>query len=338
MATPKRPVRLLLVSPAFHGYWESIQSAFTRLGYNASTCRFDERATAQKLAYKLGHELPSRLGLERHDRHRQQLNSLVARTIADRRPEIVLAVKGDELDESVHDAIRAVGATSAVWIYDELGNTRFTPELIRKFGGVASYSKRDTAALTAAGIECLHVADAFDPELRFTPRQTNSIVHIGALYPAREAALVALARAAVPVRTYGREWSRHPIDLARTWGGKRPPIPSGREMSRSRALGLMAGAPAALNIHGTHDGFNMRTFEIGGAGGVQIIDRCDVGDIYEPGQEILSYSEFDELIELSNRAIADDRWGDSIRQAAMRRTMAEHTFLHRARQLEALWA
>ena len=46
----------------------------------------------------------------------------------------------------------------------------------------------------------------------------------------------------------------------------------------------------------------------------------------------------DELVELARRAVADDRWGDRLRDAARRRTLAEHTFAHRARALEATWA
>lgn len=82
----------------------------------------------------------------------------------------------------------------------------------------------------------------------------------------------------------------------------------------------------------------MRTFEACGVGGLQLIDRRDVTDYYDPGTEILPFSSEAELLELAERAIVDDRWGDRIREAARKRTLAEHTFWHRAKQLVASWS
>ena len=49
----------------------------------------------------------------------------------------------------------------------------------------------------------------------------------------------------------------------------------------------MAGAAANLNIHHDQHGSTMRTFEILGAGGLQLVDREDVAVHYEPGTEVL---------------------------------------------------
>ncbi len=334
----KSPGRILIVSPRFHGYWESITAAFSQLGYDVAACRYDDRSTLDKVAHKLTVELPQRLGLDRESAIRGGATRAAIGALRADRPDVVLVVKGDLLGDDFHEEIANASARSAVWIYDELANTRFTTDDIARFHGVASYSRRDTESLRASGIDCLHTPDAFDPNLDFVVRPSNDIVHVGARYPARVDALEALHEAGVPVRSYGREWSRHPYDLIRTWGASRPTVPGGREVPRSEAQGLMAGAPATVNIHGSHDGFNMRTFEAAGAGAVQLIDRSDVDELYEPGVEILPFGSHAELIELSRRAIRDDRWGDRIREAARARTLAEHTFLHRARHLETLWA
>lgn len=329
--------RLLVVSPAFHGYWESIQRAFEKLGHEVRTHRYDARDLHAKLTHKISVELPARLGRDTSPLVRHEVTASTIHALRDFRPQVVLAVKGDLLDTAFHDAAADQRARTAVWVYDELPNTAFTRESLAAFDSRASYSGRDCATVQAWGLSCALVPDAFDPDIPVTAIPTGEIVQIGAKYPARVEALLALAAAGLPVRSYGREWSRHPYDVARTWGGRRPAVPGGREMSRAQAMGLMAGAPAALNVHGSHDGFNMRTFEAAGAGALQLIDRTDVGELYEPGREIVPFTSVEELVEAARRALADPAWSAAIRRAGRKRTLAEHTFKHRARALEDLW-
>ena len=82
----------------------------------------------------------------------------------------------------------------------------------------------------------------------------------------------------------------------------------------------------------------MKTFEVPGVGGVQLIDREDVAEYYEPGKEVAVFRDEEELVELCQRAIRDDRWGDSLRAAGRRRTLSEHTWAHRAAKVAELWA
>lgn len=100
----------------------------------------------------------------------------------------------------------------------------------------------------------------------------------------------------------------------------------------------MAGSPATLNIHGDQDGFTMRTFEAAGVGGVQLIDRSDVGSLYEPGSEVLTFDTVDEAAQAIERVRGDEQYARSIRRAGHRRTASEHTFDHRVVALERRWA
>ena len=55
--------RILLVTPAFHGYGDSIAGALRRAGHDAVVHPDDANTTlGDKLRTKLVHELPSRLG------------------------------------------------------------------------------------------------------------------------------------------------------------------------------------------------------------------------------------------------------------------------------------
>ena len=331
-------MKLLILSPSFHGYGESLGRGFAAAGCDVTTLHFDSLASvSEKVANKLLRELPERLtGTSQVVDDRASARTVEA--VLSRRPDAVVVIKGDRLSARVNEAIEFVGARSVLWLYDEVRRTRHTEESLDRYPQLVSYSPIDAATFTAAGRACLYVPNAFDPTMQPTPRQTDRVLFIGARYRRREQLMLALARAGVPHLAVGREWSHHPFDRLRTWQWHRPRVDSSRDLHRIDGYALTAGAPAAINIHGDQDGFTMKTFEVPGVGGVQLVDRDEVAEFYEPGEEVLVFHDEDELIDLSRRLIADDRWGDRIRRAGQRRTLAEHTFEHRAREVLKLWA
>jgi len=328
--------RLLLVTPTFHGYWRAISSALQRRGYAVSSHLYDRRNAAGKIGEKLGRELPARLGLR--SATTSDHTERAAKAVRSFRPDILLVVKGDILGADFWAAASGI-PRRALWLYDELRRTSHTPVTLRAAGPIASYSPLDVADLRARGLESLHVPLAHDTDTDISARSAQSeVVFVGAKYPKRESILTTLYAAGVPVRAYGRDWSGHPIDRARTWRLRGSRLPTGRDLLRQDAYAVMAAATAALNIHGDQDGFTMRTFEVSGVGGLQLIDRADVTDHYEPGREVLVFDTAAEAIDLSRRALADPTWARRIREAGRARTLAEHTFDHRVTFLERLWA
>lgn len=330
--------KLLLLSPVFHGYATSIATGFRQLGYNIDTHSYDAKQTVgQKLSHKVLHELPTRVGLGGQRTH---LNHSVeaAEAIRASRSDITLVIRGDQFGETVFDALDEVGSRKYLWLWDEVRRTGHDELSLSRYEQLISYSPNDARAFNDAGWQCLHLPNAFDPAMTPAPRHSPEVIFIGARYPRRDELLTAVADEGVPLRCYGREWSRHPFDRARTWQLSRPDVPSARDIDRLDGYALTAGAPAAINIHGDQDGFTMKTFEAPGVGGVQLIDREDVAQYYEPGREVAVFRCADELIDLCRRAIIDDRWGDELRAAGRKRTLAEHTWAHRAAKVAELWA
>ena len=339
--------RLLVVSPTFHGYWRSIERAFTELGYAVTTHRYDERrARLHRVGAKVRHELPARIGLTRFGLGDpgdlvagRTAAALAALDAVD--PHRLLVVKGDTLGPAFWDEVDRRRIPRVLWLYDELRRVRHEVP-IERLGPIASYSTVDTAALQERSFTAAHVPLAFDPTMTPTmtptqPRQTDEVVFVGARYPARERLLVGLAEAGVPVRAYGRDWSGHLVDRVRTWDLHRPSIAAGRDLPRPQAYAVLAGAAAALNIHGDQDGFTMRTFEACGVGGLQLSDRADVTELYPPGEHLEVFGGPAELTALADRALHDRPWSDRLSAAGRAHTLAQHTFVHRARALEALW-
>ncbi|GAB2974563.1 CgeB family protein [Nocardioides montaniterrae] len=329
-------MRLLLVSPGFHGYSRSMERAFRDRGHDVATHVYDDLPTfSAKVGHKLRHELPALAGADTHSRHAAVVTRSAVSALHSVRPDAVVVVKGDLLTDDFWDAVGSL--PRVLWLYDEIRRMRHSVDRLLTIGPLASYSLEDTTLLTEAGAVVRHVPGAFDPSLApSSPVTTDDVVFIGARYPGRERTLVSLASAGVPVRAYGRDWSRHWYDRARTWDVRRPPVAAERDIALTEGYRVIAGARAAINLHERQDGFTMRTYEIPGVGGLQLIDRADVAPLYEPDVEVAVFSSVEEARDLASRAAVDHAWAGRIRESGRRRTLAEHTFAHRIAVLEEL--
>lgn len=328
-------MRVLLVSPAFHGYWLSISRALEHQGHLVTPAIYGHFDTVRaKAKNKLLSELPDRLGTRAGTRYAmRQATELALKQLQAARVDAALVVKGDLLLDAFWDKLERRGVPAVLWLYDELRRTHHRTESLSRPRHVATYARTDAQALADRGLSCSYVPLAFDPNLPTTRRDENAVVFVGARYPERERLLMQLHRSGLPVVAYGREWSPRWRDRVRCWQLRRPDVPGRPDVERSKALGIFEGAAAGINIHGDQDGFNIRTFEVPGSGGLQLIDRRDVGEVYEPGTEVVPFASDEELVDFAERAFHDRAWSRRIREAGQARTLANHTFNHRVREL-----
>jgi spore maturation protein CgeB len=306
--------RILLVSPAFHGYWRSISTALQSQGYEVVVHCYDEpRNFKEKVKNKLLHDLPEKL---RWSTAAAAMTRKAIWALREARPDVVVVVKGDQLESEWWTEVARSGVARVTWLYDELRRMRYTRELLTQIGPIASYSPLDVATLVGWDLLAIHLPLAYDHRVVVQPEPQSAITFVGARYPARQRVLHDLKAGGVPVKAYGRTWSRNLLDVASTRQFKDPGIPAGPDLPRERAYGVMAGSPATLNLHGDQDGFTMRTFEAPGVGALQIVDRAEIEQFFAVGAETLAFGSNEELIELTQRALSD----------------------HRARVLESIWA
>lgn len=330
--------KLLVVSPVFHGYWRAIERSFAELGFDVLTHRYDEAPRTEKLYNKLRHELPAQLtGSGRHLSD-TTVTHRALRALDDARPDLLLVVRGDVLQESFWERAASLRIPVGLWLYDELRRMRHDPARLTNVARIATYSAGDVRALAASGITALHIPLAFDSSLEIPERAASGeVTFIGARFPRREHFIRHLVSHGIPTRAYGRDWSDRLADRARTWRTTAVAVPSSRDVPLAEGYSLMRAGLATLNIHGDQDGFTMRTFEAGGVGAVQLIDRADVEEFYTPGEEILTFDTPEELVDQCRRVIHDGAGMTRLREAARRRTLAQHTFRHRAEALQELW-
>jgi spore maturation protein CgeB len=335
--------RVLVVTPAFHGYGDSIGNALRRRGHDVTVHPYDAHVGAwEKARHKLTVELPEqlfgRLGVDLAGAARRATDETLT-VHAATRPDVVVVIRGDLFEPRFWDRLEESGRPFVVWLYDEVRRMHHDLTTLARTTAVTSYSPLDVQWLRDRGIDAHHLPNAFDRDRQVVRPMAgrDEITFVGARYPDREQTLVGLHAAGVPVRAYGRDWSRHPVDRLRTWGWRRPDLPAERDVDRDTAYSVMTASAATLSMHTDQDGFAMRTFEACGAGAVQLIDRTDLAGLYDDGVELATWQTLDELVELCARARVDRTWAQGMREAGRRRTLAEHTFDHRVAVLEQLW-
>lgn len=331
--------RLLVVTPRFHGYGRAIARAFGRRGHQVVVHEYDTVTGVEKAWNKVRHELPARLAGGGGHMSGRGATYRAVRRLEVMRPDLVLTVRGDVLGADYWEAVARWANHSVVWLYDELRNMdRGLEDLVAANSTVATYSRKDARSMASRGIDAHHVPLAFQTDSSPTGSWPTGVVSfVGARLASREDLLTGLVSHGVPVRAHGRDWSSHPVDQLRTWRLSSPALPGGRDVSLRDAYGIMRDSAATLNIHGDQDGFTMRTFEACGVGAVQIIDRDDVVEFYEPGVEVLVQHSLPEAVEMCRAVLSEPNRVTRMRRAAQAHTMAEHTLDHRVRVLEELW-
>lgn len=135
---------------------------------------------------------------------------------------------------------------------------------------------------------------------------------------------------------------RLPVEV---WGYGADALPVGsaiRERYNGEAWGLemyrvLSDAKVAVNRHidvaeGASN--NMRLYEATGMGAALATDRGhNLRELFEPGEEVATYTSPEELVEAIEALLADEGRRLTLAAAGQRRTLSDHTFASRMREL-----
>jgi spore maturation protein CgeB len=106
----------------------------------------------------------------------------------------------------------------------------------------------------------------------------------------------------------------------------------GLEMYRA-----LARSKIAVNRHiavSENNANNMRLYEATGMGALLLTETKDnLSDLFEPGREVETYQDRDEAVEKINALLRDDKRLDGMAAAGNARTLREHTFKIRMREI-----
>lgn len=143
----------------------------------------------------------------------------------------------------------------------------------------------------------------------------------------------------------GRAAERLPLEIWGIGAEEWPDDSALRRSYRGEAWGidmlrLLARARIALNRHidvAEGNANNMRLYEATGMGALLLTDaKANLGEIFEPGRECVAYRDEDELVELASYYLEHEDERREIAAAGQRRTLGEHTYAHRMRELAGI--
>jgi spore maturation protein CgeB len=193
-----------------------------------------------------------------------------------------------------------------------------------------------------AGARCMYFRIGFDERVLDRLKAegasvaTRGAVFVGTLRRAQHRrAYEALSEAAkrTPLEVWGQGIEEYPRDssLRRSYRGEA----WGLAMYR-----LLHSARVAVNRHGevAEDyANNMRLFEATGVGAMLLTDaKRNLGDLFEPGHEVVTYENGHDLSERILRYLEYENDRVAIATAGQRRTLSEHTYRHRMEELTDL--
>jgi spore maturation protein CgeB len=253
------------------------------------------------------------------------------RTARDWKPDIVLTLTQALNDDTLAQLKKLGVGRRIAWWADPPANMAGMGLLSEHWDAVFLKDKNAVAKFRRVGIRADLLHEAMNPVWHrpICERENDSIAIVGNFYGYRQFLTLRLTEAGVPVMLHG---GRLPRWVAPEIAARH----SGRFLVRDEKSRIFGAALACLNSTSLSEGdsLNCRAFEIAGAGGLQLLEyRPAVEDCFEPGEELLVFDTFDELLGLVAWARENPKGARAVRQAGARRALAHHTYEHRLQHI-----
>jgi len=251
-------------------------------------------------------------------------------------PDLVVVVPEEDLSAGFTPAVR--GPDSPTWVLlvpDLVGGVESVEHLAAAYDEVFTTGTDLAVQLAAkAGRPAHYLPPGCDPSVHRPMRSRDqyraNVVFAGTATPRRERLLAELVEFGLAV--WGPGWRRTSLrDYCR-----------GEQLATGNFVRAYAGASVAVNIHRTGDGdrqaagqgVNQRLFELAAIGVPQVVDaRADLDRHFRDREEVLVYRDPAELRALVKSALEDHTAAAQVAEAARRRALGEHTYMHRMRDL-----
>jgi spore maturation protein CgeB len=260
----------------------------------------------------------------------ERLNAALTRRVREERPDVLVVVKGLQVEPAVVREARAAGAlTVGMWIDDPLDIGR-SLDRASSFDIYLTNDAPSVAAYQARGQPNVHhFPGSADPAL-FFPRaglaRDIGVSFVGTCSERRVEAVNALA--GMPTHLFGSGWSARALPSSAILGPKLPTAGFNAVINRSSIN---------LNVHrwfGVGTAMNLRLFEVPAAGGFLLTDWvAEIDDYYVEDRHLACWRTFDELRDKAAFYLAHDGARERIARAGHEHFIAHHSYRERAKWL-----
>jgi hypothetical protein len=285
--------------------------------------------------------LPTRIGIAARHALTSEILEAQVRTLA---PDVVYLQDLWLMSRRRLDALRAKGLRVA----GQIASAPPGPEVLRGFDLLVSSLPKLVSRFEALGVQARLLRIGYDETIHAALRgagidpspesaRAHAVSFVGALNPRTHArgtrVLEALCRRDVPLEAWG--YGAEELDPA-------SPL---RERYRGQAFGLdmhavLASSRIAINRHiDVAEGYanNMRLYESTGDGALLVTDEgIGLDALFRPGDEVLTYRQADDLAATVLSLLDDEPRRLRIARAGQDRTLLEHTYAARIRELAGM--
>jgi spore maturation protein CgeB len=244
-------------------------------------------------------------------------------------PDLVLTVES-LLPDTVAE-VKRLGCKVAFWFPDHVGSIGRHEMFVAPYDALFFKQPRLVERARALlGAPVHYLPEACNPRWHkpIGTERNGYVVVAGNMYPWRARLLERLLEADIPIKIFGSYWPRWlkspEVRKHHTWR-----YITGDEKAREfRAAGLVLNSLYPAEV----DGYNARVFEATGCGAAVLTEaRPELEEWFVSGQEVQTYSTFDELLERARWLLDHPDEGREMGDAAAKRAHAEHTYSHRFR-------
>lgn len=329
MTMPTRPLRFIIPGSVYDdSFAENVAFTLRQMGHEVITRpRLSPRQYSSRLRtyYRF---FQQKLNSQNYVPPEEKWLLNAAKTY---RPDILLALTQSIREETLFELKRLGVNYRVAWWGDPPAHLKQMGLLSNEWDAIFFKDPEAVTKFWRIGLNTYLLHEAMNPDWHkpVATQQNDNVVVAGIFYGYRQFLVSRLIQDNISVGLYGPElplWVKPEIKRYH----KRQYIVK-EEKSRVFGEGL-----ACLNSTQIAEGnsLNCRAFEIAGAGGLQIMEyKPIIEQCFEPDKEILLFNTYGELLAQLERAKKYPQEMVTIRQAAARRALHEHTYRHRLTQM-----
>jgi hypothetical protein len=257
------------------------------------------------------------------DRSRQQG---LAERVLEECPDLLLTMDR-RLHGSVVAAAKSVGARTALWFPDHVGNMDRHQMFLAGYDRIYIKNPLFVRRLREIyGVPAVYMPEAANSRWHRPTAEYGSrpvIVMAGSVHPTRALLLDRLIADGVTIEIYGSPMPSW-LDLPRVRGAH-----TGLYLRRQEKANTFRGARAVLNnLHPAEfAGINCRVFEGAASGAVVLTEpREGLPELFEVGREVDTFDSYDELLSKIRSLLDSPDVGRPMADAAALRAHSDHTY------------
>ena len=269
---------------------------------------------------------------------REAMNRKLLNRVRETLPAVtILSLYTDQFNPDVIDQLRQFSRTFC-FFHDDTWRVEYSRNWARHFDFFSSPDVHGPLKYRQLGLDnCIYFPFGCNEQIfrKLDVPKKYDVSFVGTWHPYREWIVSRIRKAGIKVAVAGYRWAAGEVNQAQMVNYfNQSKINLNLSNSASWDMRYLVSSSMAivnrLRSKKNVEQMKARIFEVNGCGGFQLSYYVEgIANCYVPDREIVIYADVDDLIEKIRFYLKHDALRESIAEAGYNRTMQEHTFAHR---------